>query len=693
MPQRIHPVTLAPAVAMPPLSPEWQGQNVSYLFEAIATIHATLDRYISRNRSGTEPEQTDATPSLAARATTLTPQPMLEQLVEIFGLTPFERSLLLCCAGQAIQPNFPKLLAIAHDDNALNYPTFQLALQCFAHPHWSALTEERPLRRWQLLRWVEHPELSRARLHIDEAILHLLMGEPYRDPALAAMVIPVAGPTVPIALQPSHQQILTQVVALLQAAQGRQPLVQLCGTERAVQGAIAQQVGEQLHCPVYQLEGSAIPSDRAELRQLIQRWQRWVKIRPSLLVVEIDPSLNQSSQPPLTTPFLQTVKVPLLVITDERLPLNHPVVVTFEVNGLRYSEQLQLWQAAWPDAPGEFQGDLARLASQFRLSAAMIQTASTTVQADPNLSTAEPNDCAQRSAIGDCAQRSAISDRLWDFCRAQARPKLEGLAQPITVNATWEDLILPPREKNLLRQIITHVRQQAQVYQAWGFAQQQRGLGLTALFAGISGTGKTTAAEILAHELKLDLFRIDLSAVISKYIGETEKNLRKIFDAAEVGGAILLFDEADALFGKRTQVRDSHDRHANIEVSYLLQRMEAYQGLAILTTNLKENLDQAFLRRLRFILNFPYPNAPERSQIWQRAFPKQTPTQGLDFERLGQLDVTGGNIKAIALNAAFLAAAAGQPVTMQHILAATKTEYWKLGRSLTNVEIRDWDVD
>ncbi len=253
--------------------------------------------------------------------------------------------------------------------------------------------------------------------------------------------------------------------------------------------------------------------------------------------------------------------------------------------------------------------------------------------------------------------------------------------------------MLPKQEKTILQQILTHIRSSAKVYQHWGFADKNnRGLGLSVLFAGVSGTGKTTAAEVLAHELNLDLYRIDLSSVMSKYIGETEKNLRRIFDAAEKGGGILLFDEADALFGKRTQVKDSHDRHANIEVSYLLQRMEAYQGLAILTTNLKDNLDQAFLRRLRFVVNFPYPKAPERSEIWQRAFPKQTPTEDLNFKRLGQLDVTGGNIKSIALNAAFLAADAEEPLMMKHILAATRTEYLKSGRTLTSLETKGWNI-
>ena len=287
--------------------------------------------------------------------------------------------------------------------------------------------------------------------------------------------------------------------------------------------------------------------------------------------------------------------------------------------------------------------------------------------------------------------QSPILNHLWDYCRSQARPQLDDLAQRIEAMATWDDLVLPEREKHILRDISLHVRQRAKVYQEWGFAGKGgKGLGISALFSGASGTGKTMAAEVLAHELKLDLYRIDLSAVVSKYIGETEKNLRRIFDAAETSGAILLFDEADALFGKRTQVKDSHDRHANVEVSYLLQRMEAYQGLAILTTNLKESLDQAFLRRLRFAIKFPFPDAAARSQIWQRIFPTKTPTNKLDFNKLGCLNVAGGNIRNIALNAAFVAADAGEAVMMKHILQAAKSECVKLERSLTDVEIRGW---
>ena len=288
---------------------------------------------------------------------------------------------------------------------------------------------------------------------------------------------------------------------------------------------------------------------------------------------------------------------------------------------------------------------------------------------------------------------------LWQLCRVQSRPQMDDLAERIEAIATWDDLVLPLPQKRILRAIAAQVKQRSQVYGQWGFGGQgSRGLGMSALFAGVSGTGKTMAAEVLARALALDLYRIDLSAVVSKYIGETEKNLRRVFDAAESGSVILLFDEADALFGKRSEVKDSHDRYANMEVSYLLQRMEAYQGLAILTTNLKDTLDTAFLRRLRFIIKFPFPDAAQRQEIWQRAFPKDTPVHELDLAKLARLNVAGGNIRNIALNAAFLAAAddrtggdqAGQRVMMKHLLEAAASEYAKLERPLTDAEVRGW---
>jgi len=243
----------------------------------------------------------------------------------------------------------------------------------------------------------------------------------------------------------------------------------------------------------------------------------------------------------------------------------------------------------------------------------------------------------------------------------------------------------------VLHDVAVHVKQRAHVYEQWGFAaKSNRGLGISALFAGVSGTGKTMAAEVLANELRLDLYRIDLSQVVSKYIGETEKNLRRVFDAAEESGAILLFDEADALFGKRSEVKDSHDRYANIEVSYLLQRMESYRGLAILTTNMKSALDTAFLRRISFVVQFPFPDAAQRANIWRRIFPTNTPVDKLDVMKLARLNIAGGNIRNIALNAAFSAADAHEPVGMRHLLRAARSEYAKLEKSLTDSEIGGW---
>jgi SpoVK/Ycf46/Vps4 family AAA+-type ATPase len=284
------------------------------------------------------------------------------------------------------------------------------------------------------------------------------------------------------------------------------------------------------------------------------------------------------------------------------------------------------------------------------------------------------------------------ADGLWSWCRVRSRTGLDELGSRIEPRAGWRELVLPEEQTATLRDIAAQVRGRSLVYDDWGFERtSQRGLGISALFAGPSGTGKTMAAEVIAGELGLDLYLIDLSAVVSKYIGETEKNLRAVFDAAEKGGAVLLFDEADALFGKRTEVRDSHDRYANIEVSYLLQRIERYRGLAVLTTNLRSALDQAFLRRLRFVVQFPFPDAIQRAEIWRRVFPPEVPTLDLDSNRLAQLNTSGGNIRNIALAAAFMAADGGEPVTMAHLRRAARREYAKAEKSLSSVETGGWE--
>jgi len=375
---------------------------------------------------------------------------------------------------------------------------------------------------------------------------------------------------------------------------------------------------------------------------------------------------TDASHTPAVDRWIELTRTPLLISTrDPRSEIERPLL-TAEVRKPTSGEQRDAWQRALGEDATGWNGQLECLVSQFDFSTAAI---SSTVK-----------------SLGE-----TTASKLWEACRLRARPRLQDLAQHIVSGATWADIVLPVAQMRTLQMIALQLRHRAQVCDEWGFAEKSnRGLGLSALFAGPSGTGKTLAAEILAKELELDLFRIDLSAVVSKYIGETEKNLRRVFDAAEEGGAILLFDEADALFGKRSGVKDSHDRYANVAISYLLQRMEAYRGVAIGTSNMKEALDPAFLRRLRFVVQFPFPDQAQRAEIWRRIFPEKTPTDSLDIDRLARLSISGGNIRSIALNAAFAAADAGEPVRMPHLLGAARLEYEKLEKPLTHTELGDW---
>jgi hypothetical protein len=271
---------------------------------------------------------------------------------------------------------------------------------------------------------------------------------------------------------------------------------------------------------------------------------------------------------------------------------------------------------------------------------------------------------------------------LQEAARVQAATRLRDLAEKIEPRYGWDDIVLPAAQFEQMREIQDAIAHRHVVYGSWGFDRKlARGRGVTALFVGPSGTGKTMGAEVLAYELSLDLYRIDLAGVVSKYIGETEKNISRIFEEARTSNAILFFDEADALFGKRSEVRDAHDRYANIEVAHLLQEMESYEGIAILATNLPGDLDEAFARRLHHSVEFPFPDAEQRQRIWERVFPPEAPLDdGLDFAFLaGSLELSGGNIRNVALTAAFRAAASSERITMEHVLVAAARELRKIG--------------
>ncbi|MBD1832605.1 ATP-binding protein [Cyanobacteria bacterium FACHB-472] len=673
------------------LSNRYQA-NFQNLLASVNRVRQLLENHISRlqqQSAQAESEQQLAPESVAAESI---PE-ALEQLCTIFNLSPFERDILLLCAGMELDPNLKFLCANAQGIRELNYPTFSLALSVLPNSHWSVLASQSPLQRWQLIEIGTSQTLTQSPLRINKRILCYLLNEPCLDDQLAGIVKPIHNiGERNFPLPPSHQKLAQQLIGTWsdRSATSSFPIVQLCGSEMSAKYSIAADACTRVGFNLNVMEASVLPTNPHELHHLIQRWFREALLTNSALFLNCD-EVNQAdaAREFAISQFIENSNSPLIVSSQERQHPRQRPLITFDVPSLTHSEQLAIWNSNLGTAAAELNGQVEALASQFNLSTPTIVAACLKVKAEMGKKQEEEN---YESLTQNPEQK--IQSQLWDICRSMARPRLDDLAQRIESTASWSDLVLPEQQRQTIRDISAHVRQRAKVYEGWGFAGKGgRGLGISALFSGASGTGKTMAAEVIAQSLRLDLYRIDLSAVVSKYIGETEKNLRRIFDAAETGGAILLFDEADALFGKRTEVKDSHDRHANVEVSYLLQRMEAYQGLAILTTNLKGSLDQAFLRRIRFVIPFPFPDAKARTEIWMRIFPSRTPTQGLDMDKLGKLNVAGGNIRNIALNAAFLAADAGEAVMMKHILQAAKSEYLKLERSLTDAEVRGWVVE
>ncbi|MGB9180971.1 MAG: ATP-binding protein, partial [Pyrinomonadaceae bacterium] len=446
----------------------------------------------------------------------------------------------------------------------------------------------------------------------------------------------------------------------------------LCGNDEAGKRGVAADACIALGLRLHIMRAADVPQSVAEREALARLWEREAVLLGSALLLD----QGEQEMTHAAISFIESLRGMLFVSARETLKARERAAFRVDVHKPSPAEQQSLWMGALGSSASQLNGELEHLVSQFSLGTEGIHAAS--VQAREGL----------KRGGGD---EALLGSALWDACRTLARPRLDDLAQRINPAASWDDLVLPEQQLRALRDIAAHVRQRAKVYETWGFASKgERGLGISALFAGASGTGKTMAAEVLAGDLHLDLYRIDLSQVVSKYIGETEKNLRRVFDAAEEGGAVLLFDEADALFGKRSEVKDSHDRYANIEVSYLLQRMEAYRGLAVLTTNLKSAVDTAFLRRLRFIVQFPFPDTAQRAEIWRRIFPENTPLANLDLSKLARLSIAGGNIRNVALHAAFLAADACEPVTMTHLLRAARSEYAKLEKPLTESEIGGW---
>ena len=623
---------------------EWSEQNRLYLTAALGTVRARLE-------GGTAPE---------CAAAGMRPAPSIEALTELFGLSEFERQVLLLCAGVEFESEFAAAVGAGG-------PTFSLALGKLERPHWSALAAESPLRYWRLIEVSAEGSLTRSRLRVAERVLHYLAGLQTMDRELSPLVEPIEDAP---RLSGTHLEIARRIGALLRDAPPNYPVVHLAGTDARAKQAIAARAASTLGLELFLLRAADLPAVPAERETVARLWEREAILRRAALMIELDetePGIPRRT----SSPFLEATQGVLFACTREPLPGLRRRVARFDVMPPEATEQLDNWRDVLGEAAAaRMDGELDAVAAQFRVTREQMEEAAAEYRA---------------------AELAVTPASLWAICRQRTRVRLDDLAQRIESAAEWDDLVLPESQKATLRRIAVHLRHRYRVYEGWGFAAKSgRGLGIHALFAGASGTGKTMAAEVLARELELDLYRIDLSAVVSKYIGETEKNLRRLFDEADGSGAILLFDEADALFGKRSEVHDSHDRYANLEISYLLQRMESYRGLAILTTNMKSALDTAFLRRLRFVVEFPFPDQQQRREIWRRMFPAATPLDGVDFERLAQLGVAGGSIRNIAMEAAFQAAGESASVGMRHLLEAARAECGKLERPLASAETGGW---
>jgi hypothetical protein len=641
---------------------DWEEANARFLAAALTELRLRLEAQTTRGDgthgdgpTGDEAIRAAAEATAAAEAAT-EPAPGLRALADRLGLSAYERQVLLLCAAMELDTRTAGLCARAQGDPARAYPTFALAMVIFDAPEWAALSPDGPLRFWRLLE-ITQPgaePLTTSPLRADERIVSFLKGLNYLDDRIQPLLAPLDDPDGDPDLPASQQAVAARLAGhLLQADQVA--VVQLTGPDTASKRLVARAAARSLGLRLRRMPAALLPTDPGELEQASRLWQREARLLPLALYLEADADGARGG--PVDRFLARSGGVVFFDAADPRPDPGRPVV-SVEVARPTAAEQRAAWAAAVPAAD---QGTTARLAGQFDLDLASILRVA-----------------GEAGGEGDPAR---LRERLWDACLRATEPRPGPLAQRITPKARWEQLVLPDDELDLLRSLNGQVRQRARVYDEWGFrAVMSRGFGITALFAGPSGTGKTMAAEVIASHLRLGLYRIDLSAVVSKYIGETEKHLRRLFDEFEAGGALLFFDEADALFGKRTEVRDSHDRYANIEVNYLLQRMESYRGLAILATNAKSALDSAFLRRLRFIVDFPFPDVGLRRRIWTGALPSQTPqAAGLDLDRLARLNLSGGSIHNVALHAAFRAAAAGSRVTMPVLLAAARTEFRKLG--------------
>jgi ATPase family associated with various cellular activities (AAA) len=647
--------------------------HVRRLEGAVDAISGMLESYARRRTRG------DAVPIVEPPAPRLGAPvngSALDAMADWFNLTEFEFAVVALAAGIEISPDLANLCALAQGDPAMPYPTMLLALAAFGALDGASLASfapASPLRFWPLIATEAVRSASRLqfRFGIPNAVLSFLIGQPVIDEAAAELIR-----AVEITPQLPSDTALGRLLAATLAYSGNDTALHLVSlpTRRAL-GVAARTMAELGFRP-FHLPLSRLTAD-AERLGVARLWQRdRLGLKGALLV--------SFEEPPTEVQLVALDRLlgegpgPAILIGSggqilaERVP--HPIIRVplppADPNEVADHLAAKLGLEASPA--------LRDVTNRFRLPLSTFDSCAAVAR-------------AQAEAAQSPVPIEAVLTHMLPLLRDQVREAMTGLADSIPVRMSLDDLIVPDSGRSVLDQIVARQRNRTRVLDEWGFRHSGGGpQGMSVLFAGPSGTGKTMAAEAVAHALGLDLYRVDLSRIVDKYIGETEKRLAALFDAADSTDAILLFDEADVLFRRRTDVHDSRDHYANLEVGYLLQRIESFRGIAILTTNLPNAIDDAFSRRFAFSLHFEFPTLDERREIWRRVFPAAAPTAELDWDKIARLSLSGGQIRVVVVNAAMLAAEEGNPIGMPHIARALISEYSKQRRRVPPTELEGW---
>ena len=620
--------------------------------------------------------------------------PML-RLIRLFNLSDFEVLVLIICLAPELRRKYDRVYAYLQDDITRKRASIDLVLNLLCRSEiekWrlqNLFTDNAILMQVGLLHLIEDPHspsgcsnLGRF-LKLDPGILSYLLGHNSLDSRLHN-VAHLKFSSKASSLVFINEKICQTVNELVdwrfstESIPANNLVLHFHGPSGVGKKELALMQCERLQCNLLCLDALKLVGVESENEQILRlAFRESMLIQAPLYIEGIDTLCNDENRGLFYTKLIIKLVEEYGWLTFLSGEKSWQSQIAFE-NGVFKSVTLpmqdftlrkQAWIKNLESNGEEIDNDMAiQLASQFQLTPGQIHTATEAIS-------------FERGMKSNGVDKSRAD--LVEACRNQSNQQLNNLAVKVDAVYNWDDLILPERNHDLLKQICDQVRQQYKVFNVWGFDKKlSYGKGLSTLFTGPPGTGKTMAAQVLANEIQLDLYKIDLSTVVSKYVGETEKNLSKIFKEAESSNAILFFDEADALFGKRTEVNDAHDRYANIEVSYLLQKMEEYNGIVILASNFRVNMDDAFVRRIRFIIDFPFPDEASRLQIWKIHFPDQAPVAAdIDYDLLAkQFTIPGGNIKNVILNAAFQAAKYDTPIAMEHILNGTKHEYEKIGK-------------